>query len=348
MANAKQIYAFLRTDQAGVLAVVGASGCGKRHAIAEAARQAGVVITHLDLAQGAVPWGTLGGQQLTANGLGRCVHVISNASEQFLKEFLKDMAFAKKTHAKIILVADDAGCSMRSSGIPLVRMQAMSCDAMGKKLFLDLGWPAEEALAAARHAKGDWHQLQARKQLCPDHVDVPKECSGKDASIADAAPCMVANHFLNGTAPDNCPLDSSIVAWTERNLGVHCETIEEMATRQAAMAASNCLHAGDAIGEELFRQAARFKTKRVYYQPSLYTNPYLEDESSVRAIKESFERHRATYVRLLKKRILEERDEQSQEEATKPKAKARRAAKSRATPKRATRAAPLGMAPVPC
>ena len=150
---------------------------------------------------------------------------------------------------------------------------------------------------------------------------------------------MVANHFLNGTAPDNCPLDSSIVAWTERNLGVHCETIEEMATRQAAMAASNCLHAGDAIGEELFRQAARFKTKRVYYQPSLYTNPYQQDASSASAIKESFSRSRDTHVRLIKKRRLEERDELPQEEAMKPKAKARRAAKTRAAPKRATRVA---------
>ena len=141
---AVKIVSFLRSDTPGVIALIGLSGCGKRHAITEAVRQAGVVITHHDLAQGAVAWGTLGSQQLTANGLGRCVHVISNASEQFLKEFLKDMAFAKKTHAKIILVADDAGCSMRSSGIPLVRMQAMSCDAMGKKLFLDLGWPAEE------------------------------------------------------------------------------------------------------------------------------------------------------------------------------------------------------------
>ena len=343
MANAKKIDAFLRTDQAGVLAVVGPSGCGKRHAIAEAARQAGVVITHHDLAQGAVIWGRLGAHQLTPDGVARSIHVVSSASESFLKDF----ASAKKTHAKIILVADDAGPSMRASGVPVVRMSYMSCDAMAKKLFLDMEWPAEVALAAAEQAKGDWHQLQARKQLCPDHADVPKECSGKDASIADAAPCMVANHFLNGTAPDNCPLDSSIVAWTERNLGVHCETIEEMATRQAAMAASNCLHASDAIGEELFRQAARFKTKRVYYQPSLYTNPYQKDESSVSAIKESFERHRATYVRLLKKRILEERDEQSQEEATKPKAKARRAAKSRATPTRATRVTPPRTASVP-
>ena len=346
MAAAK-IVSFLHIDTPGVIAIIGPSGCGKRHAIAEAARQADVVIAHHDLAQDAVAWGRLGGQQLTPSGVARSTHVVSNASELFLKDF----AFAKKTHAKIILVADDAGCSMRASGIPVVRMNYMSCDAMAKKLFLDMEWPAEEALAAAEQAKGDWHQLRARKQLCPDHVDVPKECSGKDASIADAAPCMVANHFLNGTAPDNCPLDSSIVAWTERNLGVHCETIEEMATRQEAMAAaSNCLHGSDAIGEELFRRAARFKTKHVYYQHSLYTNPYQQDASSVGAIKETFSRSRDTHVRLLKKRRLEDasRDELPQEDAAKPKAKARRAGQSRAAPKRSTRVAPRSKASVPC
>ena len=109
MAAAK-VLAFLRTDLAGVLAVIGPSGCGKRHAITEAARQAGAVITHHDLAQGAVAWG----QQLTANGLARCVHVISNASEQFLKDY---KPFAE-THAKILLMAGDAGPSMRASGIP--------------------------------------------------------------------------------------------------------------------------------------------------------------------------------------------------------------------------------------
>ena len=191
--------------------MVGPSGCGKRHAIAEAARQAGVVITHHDLAQGAVAWGRLGSQQLTPSGFARSTHVVSNASEGFLKDF----AFAKKTHGKIILVADDAGCSMRASGIPVVRMNYMSCEAMAKKLFLDMEWPAEEALAAAEHAKGDWHQLRARKQLCPDHNEVPHECSGKDASVANAPPSIVANHLLNDTAPDNCPLDPAIVAWTK-------------------------------------------------------------------------------------------------------------------------------------
>ena len=61
MANAK-IVSFLRTERAGVLALVGPSGCGKRHTIAEAARQAGVAIIHHDLAQGTIEWGRLGSQ----------------------------------------------------------------------------------------------------------------------------------------------------------------------------------------------------------------------------------------------------------------------------------------------
>ena len=78
MAAAK-IVSFLHIDTPGVLAVRGPSGCGKRHAIAEAARQAGVVITHHDLAQGAVAWGQLGGQQLTSDGVARSTHVVSKA-----------------------------------------------------------------------------------------------------------------------------------------------------------------------------------------------------------------------------------------------------------------------------
>ena len=93
-----------------------------------------MVITHHDLAQGAVLWGRLGSQQLTSDGVARSTHVVSNASEQFLKDF----ASAKKTQGKIILVADDTGPGMRASGLPIVRMQAMSCDAMAKKLFQDL------------------------------------------------------------------------------------------------------------------------------------------------------------------------------------------------------------------
>ena len=116
----------------------------------------------------------MGSQQLAANRLARCVHVISNASEQLLHDF----AFAKNTQAKIILVADDAGPSMRASGVPVVRTQAMSSD-------------AEEAVAAARAAKRDWHQLEVQKQFCPNQADVPHECSGKDASLETRHPALL-------------------------------------------------------------------------------------------------------------------------------------------------------------
>jgi hypothetical protein len=80
---------------------------------------------------------------------------------------------------------------MRASGVPVVRMQAMNSDAMAKKLFLDLDWPAEEAIAAARAAKGDWHQLEVQKQFCPNQADVPHECSGKDASLETRHPALL-------------------------------------------------------------------------------------------------------------------------------------------------------------
>ena len=53
---------------------------------------------------------------------------------------------------------------MRASGMPVATMRAPTADAMAKQLFMEEDWPAELAVAAARAAKGDWHQLRARKQ----------------------------------------------------------------------------------------------------------------------------------------------------------------------------------------
>jgi len=310
MAAAK-VLAFLRTDRADVLAVIGPSGCGKRHAITEATRQAGVVITHHDLAQGAVAWGRLGGQQLTANGLARCVHVISNASEQFAKDF----AFAKKTQGKIILVADDAGPSMRASGVPVVRMQAMTAEAMTKYLFHELDWPAEDALRAARAAGGDWHQLRAQQQFSAYAVGEAEQsaaleaCSGKDDTLANEPPCLIANRLLNGTAPEVCPLDATTMAWVERNLPVHCEgDLEVLAQKQELLAAATeAWFAGSPTGEELFKRAAGFRAKRVLYRQGLYGKPCEKDDAAVREIAASFKRQRTTYSDGLKERArLEE------------------------------------------
>ena len=115
----------------------------------------------------------------------------------------------------------------------------------------------------------------------------------------------------------------------ETNLGVHCDSIENMADRLEAMAAANCLHAGgNAIGDELFRKAAQLNTKRVHYQPGLYAAPYTKAEGNTlrEDIKESFQRHRATTASLLKKRALE--DETT---ALRPGAQGGKQAKARVT-----------------
>ena len=90
----------------------------------------------------------------------------------------------------------------------------------------------------------------------------------------------------------HCPLDHSVAAWTERNLGLHCESIGDMAAAQETMAAALTYpYAGNIpIGEELFRQAARLNTRRAQYQLDIYTNPYQKDEGTVSAIKGNFER----------------------------------------------------------
>ena len=149
MAAAK-VAAFLRDGAHRVLAIVGPAGCGKKHVVEEAARQAGIGVTHHDLAQGPVNFGRLGGCQLSTSGLSRGVHVLCNASEQLLKDY----SWAKATFAKIVLVADDAGPSMRASGVPVVRMQALSADAMAKRLVHEEGWPADAAVRAAKVARG--------------------------------------------------------------------------------------------------------------------------------------------------------------------------------------------------
>ena len=331
MAAAK-VAAFLRDDTHRVQAIVGPSGCGKKHVIAEAARQAGIGVAHHDLAQGPVNFGRLGGCQLSTSGLSRGVHVLCNASE----ELLKDYSWAKATFAKIILVADDAGPSMRASGVPVVRMQALSADAMAKRLFHEEGWPADAAVRAAKVARGDWHQLHAHAQLCSGPAgDALPECSGKDATLANAPPCFVANQLLNGTVdPESCPLDAGVVAWTERNMGMHCADIEAMAQKQEALAAATAGYLeSNPVGEALFVSAARYQSQHVQYRPGLYATPWKKDETAVQAIRESYQRQRARHSTRLKEEALQEERACSAACAPLRKPRAKPRAKPRGKPK---------------
>ena len=333
MAAAK-IKEFLCGDNPRVLALTGPAGCGKRYTIAEAARQAGVAVTHHDLSQGAVDWGRLGKHQLTDEGLLGSVHVISNASEDFLKEF----AFVKKTQAKIILVADDASQSMRAS-VPVVRMQPLSTDAMTKKLFLELDWPAEDAVRVARLAKGDWHQVHAQRQFAchvaggVEQSSALDACSSKDENLANEPPCLIANRLLNGTSPQNCPLDSTTMAWVERNHAAHCEDLETLAQRQEMLAmAAEGFFVGCPASEELFKCAVGFRSKRVHYRSGLYKSPWEKDDGAVCDVSTSFKKQRSSFSHGLKERARQEEAANACECCGV--ARGGSAAKSRATPKR--------------
>ena len=100
MAAAK-IKQFLCGDNPKVLALTGPAGCGKRYTIAEAARQAGVAVTHHDLSQGAVDWERLGKRQLTREGLVGSVHVISNASQDFVERVRFCEAHSGQNHPRL-------------------------------------------------------------------------------------------------------------------------------------------------------------------------------------------------------------------------------------------------------
>ena len=291
-------------------------------------------MTHHDLSQGAVDWGRLGKHQLTDEGLLGSVHVISNASEDFLKEF----AFVKKTQAKIILVADDVSPGMRAN-VPVVRMQPLSTDAMTKKLFLELDWPAEDAVRVARLAKGDWHQLHARRQLaCLAAGGVGQSsaldaCSSKDENLANEPPCLIANRLLNGTAPQNCPLDSTTMAWVERNHAAHCEDLETLAQRQEMIAmAAEGFFVGCPASEELFKCGVGFRSKRVHYRSGLYKSPWEKDDAAVREIATSFKKQRTSFSYGIKERARQEGAANASECCGV--ARGGSAAKSRAKPKR--------------
>ena len=42
-------------------------------------------------------------------------------------------------------------------------------------------------------------------------------------------PSLAAKQLLNGTADAGCAEDPTVFAWAERNLGLRCDSVEEMA-----------------------------------------------------------------------------------------------------------------------
>ena len=144
---------------------------------------------------------------------------------------------------------------------------------------------------------------------------------------------MTASRLLNGTAPANCPLDSSTIAWVERNHAAHCEDLETLAQRQEMLAmAAEGFFVGCPASEELFKCAVGFRSKRVHYRSGLYKSPWEKDDAAVRDISTSFKKQRTSFSDGLKERArLEEAATASECCGV---ARGGSAGKSRAKPKR--------------
>ena len=301
-----EIAHFLGDGTPGVLALVGPTGCGKHYAIAKVAKQEGVAIVRHDLSQGAVAFSRLGACQLSPSGLARSVQLLDNASEQFLRDY----TWASSTLAKVVLVADDVGPSMRASKVQVVRMQAMTVQAMAKCLFHDCDWDAETATRCAQVAMGDWHKLASTVQLVrPAHrldesaggvhtsSDSVLASSCNDATCRAEHPSLYANRLLNGQVANNQrSLDPDVFAWAQSNLGLHCASVEEMARRQEAIAFADVLQATarsnqeiDLVGSDLCERALHRPGRTVQYAFGLYLNPWQRvDSDAVQLIFNSY------------------------------------------------------------
>ena len=85
------------------------------------------------------------------------------------------------------MVADDASQNMRASGVPVVRMQALSADAMAKRLYHEEGWDADAALRCAQIAQGDWRKLRTNAEIF---------CQGDDSTLTGDADLVESSRRL--------------------------------------------------------------------------------------------------------------------------------------------------------
>ena len=105
---------------------------------------------------------------------------------------------------------------MRASDVQVVRMRAMTAQAMAKHLFHDGDLDTEAATRCAQIAMGDWHKLASTVQLVPPAHRLDESVGGvhtssesvfassrNDATCRADHPNLFANLLLNGQVANN-------------------------------------------------------------------------------------------------------------------------------------------------
>ena len=320
----KRVEAFLRSG-GQVLGLVGGPGTGKLYGT-EAAAQAvgGFCLSVLDRAQGVLNYNRLGAYVLGAEGLARSLFVVCNADAETDWSSLGQL----RGGAKLILIGND-GHAMKRAGITVEQVRRPTVAEMTRTLFCDQGMEVTKAQRLARLSGGDWRALKTLEayfahvelaSLDEEEFEMAVESSAKDEPRAESMHPSFATHLLrSGQAKEHCGhvenlADDGVLAWGERNLGISCETMEDMARLQEAASLADTFVVGGAgeLGLDHFVRSAALKPRTsLRYDYKAYSAPEgdpskwiggKEASESSDVIRESWHR-RAPWTRREKSRL---------------------------------------------
>jgi hypothetical protein len=278
----------------------------------------------MDRAQGAVNCHRLGAYVLGAEGLARSLFVVCNADVETDWSSLVQI----RGGAKLILIGND-GHTMKRAKITVEQVRRPTVAEMTRTLFCDQGMEVTKAQRLAHLSNGDWRALKTLEAYFA-RIDIASLDDGafefavastaKDKPRAESMhPSFAAHLLLCGQAKKHCGsveelADYGVLAWGEKNLGVSCEAIEDMARLQEAASLADTFVVGGAaeLGLDHFARSAAIEPRtNLRYDYKAYSAPEgdpskwsggREASESSDAIRESWHR-RAPWTRREKSRL---------------------------------------------
>ncbi len=301
--------------------LAGSVGAGKLHLARQQACAKLFRYQVIDRAQGSIAYTKLGGWTLREGGLAQSLFIVCNAHES-------DWTFVSKlpAGAKFIFIANNES-AIKGGKFPIAKLPSPTYTEMARIAWEELGWPIGKATRLAMLAEGDWRKLRALEQLF-QNVDVAGMSeddfqqavlnSAKDA-VLEAHPSAVVFDLFSGTAKGRFELYATpaTLAWGERNLGIMCESLGQMATMQEAAVSADLLlsstgqesdeHESDLarnLGLDHFvRSASNASRAGLRYDHLAFANPWAQESSTVEEIRSSFDRQRSSHYWVKRRRV---------------------------------------------
>lgn len=266
--------------------IIGPSGTGKLYACEEVMKKKGIIYRIVDPSQGTVSFSTFTNCALSSVGYTTCVTVMVNANHFDFNPDVKFSDFLKSVPSsfKIVFIANEKTPEMAC--LPIEYVNLLSPKQMAKQLFLDQNWELNKAERYAQICEGDWRKLAIIEQILnKENIHDITELS--EIEFQDLREIMISDGFLNEhptrtshrlfrATVDHNLIDSNVILWSERNMGILCDGLETMATMQEVSVTYDILsHEHSEIAQTYFARSAanlpRF-TKR--YDYNQFVNPF--------------------------------------------------------------------------